>query len=279
MTHIRPIRTDGDYQAALREIERLFGAEPGSDNADRLEVLATLVTAYEARRHGPGGPDPVEVLRLTMEGQGRSQADLATLLGSRSRASEILGRRRALSSDMIEKISRAWSIPQAALAAPSAVAGGMRRLFVRAALSGVAAIAALAIATGVTFWRYGRDLPDVVQISTYHPPNEVRSGDSDRVVGLRRFVPLSEIPPHVVKAFLAAEDQNFYAHTGASPRAILRAMVQNLGSFPGAPAGASTITQEVAKNVLLPGEPRSLERKIKEIILASRIEERLSKDQ
>ena len=131
---------------------------------------------------------------------------------------------------------------------------------------------------GSIFWRYGQDLPDVATLASYRPPSVERTDEAGRVVERREFVPLEQIPAHVAKAFLAAEDQDFYAHEGYSVRAILRAMGQNVTTRRDVPSGASTITQQVAKNVLLTGQARSIERKVKEIILARRIEDTLSKN-
>ena len=114
MSDIRPIRSAEDHAAALAEIERLFDAPPGTPDGDRLDVLSVLATDWEARRHAFGGTDPVDALTFAMKAQGRSQSDFAAVLKSRSRASEILNRRRALTADMIEAVSRAWSIPTAA---------------------------------------------------------------------------------------------------------------------------------------------------------------------
>jgi len=119
--NVRPIRTDDEHRAALREIEALWGAAEGSAEGDKLDVLLALVDIYEVRRWpvGVGGAfDPVDVLRYAIEELGHSQGELAELLGSRSRASEILSRRRALTVDMIHKISAAWKIPADLLVRP-----------------------------------------------------------------------------------------------------------------------------------------------------------------
>lgn len=115
---IGPIRGENDRRAALEEIDRLWGAAPGSADGDRLDVLATLVDAFE--RNLPGLPDldPVELIRVTMAEEGHTQADLATVLGSRSRASEILARRRPLTLPMVHQISTAWRIPAELLVRP-----------------------------------------------------------------------------------------------------------------------------------------------------------------
>lgn len=118
---IRPIRTDEDHRAALAEIDACWGAPEGSEAGDRLDVLVALVESYEARRW-PIEPaknfDPVDVLHYAVEEFGHSQAELAELLGSRSRASEVLARKRALTIDMIHKIGEAWKIPTELLVRP-----------------------------------------------------------------------------------------------------------------------------------------------------------------
>jgi HTH-type transcriptional regulator/antitoxin HigA len=118
---IRPIRTDRDHRAALREIEACWGAQEGSEKGDKLEVLVALVESYETRRwpiDGDKNFDPVDVLHYAIEELGHAQSELAELLGSRSRASEILSRRRALTVDMIHRISEAWKIPADLLVRP-----------------------------------------------------------------------------------------------------------------------------------------------------------------
>jgi len=118
---IRPIRADRDHRAALREIEACWGAQEGSEKGDRLEVLVALVESYETRRwpiDGDKNFDPIDVLHYAIEELGHTQSELAELLGSRSRASEILCRRRALTVDMIHRISDAWKIPADLLVRP-----------------------------------------------------------------------------------------------------------------------------------------------------------------
>jgi HTH-type transcriptional regulator/antitoxin HigA len=119
---IRPLRSPEDHREALREIERLWGAAPGSPEGDKLDVLATLVEAYEARNCPMPAADPVDILRFAIDEMGRSQADLARVLGSRARASEILNRRRPLTLDMVRAISAEWSLPIDLLAAPYSLA-------------------------------------------------------------------------------------------------------------------------------------------------------------
>ena len=119
--NIRPIRNDVDHRAALREIEACWGAAPGTPKRDRLDVLVALVESYEARRWPINGRrrfDPVDVLHSAMDEFGHGQVEFAELLGSRSRASEILSQRRALTVDMIHKVSAAWKIPADLLVRP-----------------------------------------------------------------------------------------------------------------------------------------------------------------
>lgn len=114
---IKPVRTESDYDAALRAIEKYFDNPPrrGSPEADRFDVLATLIEAYERQRWPIGSPDPRDAILYRMETGGFTQADLARLLGSRSRASEVLGGRRPLTLPMIRKLSREWNIPAESL--------------------------------------------------------------------------------------------------------------------------------------------------------------------
>jgi len=118
---IRPVRTEEDHRAALAEIEACWGAPEGTEIGDRLDVLLALVDAYEEKRWPidvDENFDPIDVLNHAIEELGHTQAELAELLGSRSRASEILSRRRALTVEMIHKISSAWKIPADLLVRP-----------------------------------------------------------------------------------------------------------------------------------------------------------------
>ena len=104
MGEIRPIRTEGDYETALAEVERLWGAASGTPEGDRLDVLATLLDAYESERHPMDPPDPIEAILFRMEQQGLTRQDLEGILGARSRISEVLNRRRGLSITMIRHL-------------------------------------------------------------------------------------------------------------------------------------------------------------------------------
>lgn len=120
MMDIRPIRTEADYDWALTEVERYFDAEPapGTPDADRFDVLAALIEAYEARAWPIETPDPVEAIKVRLDERGMSQADLARLLGSRSRASELLGRRRAITKEQAHALHQALGIPAEVLIQP-----------------------------------------------------------------------------------------------------------------------------------------------------------------
>lgn len=120
MRNIRPIRNEADYDWALKEIERYFEREPkrGTPDADRFDVLAMLISAYEAKRWPIAAPDPVEAIRAYMEMSGRRQADLAALFGSKSRASEIMNRKRPLTMEQAHKLHREWQIPAEILLQP-----------------------------------------------------------------------------------------------------------------------------------------------------------------
>lgn len=120
MKPVRPIRNDTDLDWAITEITPYFETPPaeGSEEADRFDILAGLIEAYEARHHAIEAPDPIDLIRAHMEASGRSQADLAALLGSRSRASEVLARKRALTVEMIRRLGSAWGLPVDCLIAP-----------------------------------------------------------------------------------------------------------------------------------------------------------------
>lgn len=111
---IRHIRTDAEHEAALREIEALWGAAEGSAEGDRLDVVATLVEVYEDRRWPIDDIDPVEAIEVAMAYEGRTRADLGRLIGP-SRATEILQRKRALTLPMIRKIASQWHVPERVL--------------------------------------------------------------------------------------------------------------------------------------------------------------------
>ncbi len=108
---LRPIRNEEDYQAALVDLERLWGARNGTPEGDRLDVLATLIDAYEAQHFPMDAPDPIEAILFRLEQQGLTRKDLEPILGSRNRVSEVLNRKRGLSLDMIRKLHERLDIP------------------------------------------------------------------------------------------------------------------------------------------------------------------------
>ncbi|HLS68129.1 MAG TPA: PBP1A family penicillin-binding protein, partial [Kiloniellales bacterium] len=149
--------------------------------------------------------------------------------------------------------------------------------------------AALVVVAGVGFYlfqHFSADLPDYSHLAEYQPPTTTRvhAGDgrllSEFAIQQRVFVPIDAVPQRLRNAFLSAEDQNFYRHPGIDFRSVIRAAITNLSQLgqDRRPEGASTITQQVAKNFLLTNEV-SLDRKIREALLALRIEQTLSKDQ
>jgi HTH-type transcriptional regulator/antitoxin HigA len=121
---IKPIKTEKEYEAALEEIERLFDAESGTPDADRLEVLATLVQAYENERYFIPLPDPIEAILYYMESRGLTRADLEQYIGSRARVSEILNRKRPLTLSMIQRLYEGLGIPAEVLVQPYKLAAG-----------------------------------------------------------------------------------------------------------------------------------------------------------
>ena len=115
---IKPIKTEADYHAALKEIERIFDAAPGTREGDRLEVLTTLVEAYEERHYSIPLPDPVEAILCHMESRGLSCRDIETYIGSRARVSEVLNRKRPLTVEMIRSLNKGLGIPAEVLIQP-----------------------------------------------------------------------------------------------------------------------------------------------------------------
>ena len=110
MKNLKPIRTKADYEASLAEVERLWGARRGTRKGDRLDILATLIDAYESEHHPMDPPDPIEAIKFRMEQQGLSRKDLAEILGSRTRVAEVLNRRRGLSINVIRRLHQKLGI-------------------------------------------------------------------------------------------------------------------------------------------------------------------------
>jgi HTH-type transcriptional regulator/antitoxin HigA len=116
---LKPIRNEADYDAALDEVDRLWGAKSGAPDGDRLDVLATLIDAYEAKHHPIDPPDPVEAIRFRMEQQGLTRKDLEPMIGPRNRVADVLNRKRGLSIDMIRQLHDGLGISAEVLIRPS----------------------------------------------------------------------------------------------------------------------------------------------------------------
>jgi HTH-type transcriptional regulator / antitoxin HigA len=119
LSEIKPIRSEADYEEALTEVERLWGARSGTPEGDRLDVLATLIDAYESAHHPIDPPDPIEAIKFRMEQQGLTRKDLEGVLGSRTRIAEVLNRRRGLSINMIRRLHDKLGISAEVLIRPS----------------------------------------------------------------------------------------------------------------------------------------------------------------
>lgn len=115
---LKPIKTDADFRAALAEIEGLWDAEPDTPEGDRLDLMMTLVEAYERRHHPMPSADPIAAIEFMMEQRGMTRADLEPIIGSSGRVSEVLNRRRALSLSMIRRLSAELHIPPEILIQP-----------------------------------------------------------------------------------------------------------------------------------------------------------------
>jgi len=109
--NIKPIKTKEDYNAALGHIEKLMDAQPNTPQMDELEVLTTLVEAYEEQHYKIDAPDPIEAIKFRMEQEGLKQKDLVYIVGSKSRVSEILNKKRKLTIEMIRNLHKELHIP------------------------------------------------------------------------------------------------------------------------------------------------------------------------
>jgi HTH-type transcriptional regulator/antitoxin HigA len=115
---IRPIRTKADYRLALKEVERFWRAEPGTPVGDRVDVLVTLIEAYEAKHYPIPAPDPIAAIEFMMEQKGLTRRDLEPAIGSRGRVSEVLTRKRPLTLPMVRALSALLQIPAEVLVQP-----------------------------------------------------------------------------------------------------------------------------------------------------------------
>jgi HTH-type transcriptional regulator / antitoxin HigA len=116
---VKPIRSERDYESALKEVERLWGAKAGTRDGDRLDVLATLIDAYESEHYPMDPPDPIDAIMFRMEQQGLTRRDLEAVIGTRTRVAEILNRRRGLSIGMIRRLHERFGISAEVLIRPS----------------------------------------------------------------------------------------------------------------------------------------------------------------
>ena len=114
---IKPIKSERDYRRALAAVDRLMDARPNTAEGDRLDVLATLVEAWEAKRYAIEAPDPIEAIRFAMDQRGLSRRDLEPLIGSRARVAEVLNRKRTLTLPMIRRLHEHLGIPAESLIA------------------------------------------------------------------------------------------------------------------------------------------------------------------
>jgi len=118
-TELKPIRSKADHERSLAEVERLWGAKSGTSEGDRLDVLATLIDAYEAEHYPMDPPDPIETIESRMEQQGLSRKDLEPMIGTRTRVAEVLNRKRGLSISMIRRLHARLGISADVLIRPS----------------------------------------------------------------------------------------------------------------------------------------------------------------
>jgi HTH-type transcriptional regulator/antitoxin HigA len=118
MVEVSPIRSEQDYEAALAEIEPLMSAHPGTAEGDRLDVLVTLVQAYEAEHHAVEAPDPISLLQFVMEQRGLDRAALQPMIGNRGRVSEVMARKRPLTLEMIRRLQAGLGLPADVLVRP-----------------------------------------------------------------------------------------------------------------------------------------------------------------
>ena len=119
VAEMKPIRTEADYETALEAVAALWGAASGTPKGDRLDVLATLIDAYEAKHHAMDPPDPVEAIKFRMEQQGMTRKDLEAIIGTRTRIAEVLNRKRSLSIAMIRRLHDQLGISAEVLIQPS----------------------------------------------------------------------------------------------------------------------------------------------------------------
>jgi HTH-type transcriptional regulator/antitoxin HigA len=116
--NLKPIRSEADYDEALAEVERLWGAKLGTPEGDRLDILATLIEAYEDKHYPMDPPDPIEAIKCRMEQQGLTRKDLEPMIGTRTRVAEVLNGKRNLSISMIRNLHAKLGISAEVLIQP-----------------------------------------------------------------------------------------------------------------------------------------------------------------
>ena len=121
MRSLKPLRTERGYENALAEVERWWGAKRGTPQGDRLDILATLIDVYEAEHYPMDPPDPIEAIRFRMEQQGMTRKDREGILGTRTRVSEVLTRKRGLSINMIRRLHERLGISARKICSSTAV--------------------------------------------------------------------------------------------------------------------------------------------------------------
>lgn len=119
MANVKPIRTSKDHERAMKEAEVLWGAKSGTPKGDRLDVLATLIDAWEAAHYPMDPPDPTEAIKFRMEQQGLTRKDLEGIIGTRARIAEVLSGKRELSIAMIRRLNSELNIPAEILIRPT----------------------------------------------------------------------------------------------------------------------------------------------------------------
>lgn len=118
-TELKPIRSESDHEAAMEEVARLWGSESGTPEGDRLDILITLIDAYETQLYPVDPPDPIDAILFRMEQQGLTRKDLEPIIGSRGRVAEVMNRKRGLSIEMIRKLHEKLGIPADILIRPT----------------------------------------------------------------------------------------------------------------------------------------------------------------
>jgi len=131
MPDLKPIRTEEDYDVALSEVERLWGAKLGTPEGDRLDVLATLIDSYEQAQYPMDSPDPIEAIKFRMSQQKLTRKQLEPMIGTRTRVAEVLNQRRSLSISMIRRLHSTLGISAEVLIRPSRTAMARKRKLAR----------------------------------------------------------------------------------------------------------------------------------------------------